>query len=167
MRALVLFFFSFLCLFVNAENIKIGFIDTKQVIVNLSKYKQSVDALSREFEPKKQELLDLFKYIELLRENIESNTKTGTSDTDEIELSKLENLEESFERETEFWQKAMNNKKLNLLKKIEILINETINSFAIEKGYDLILYENVAFVSNEVNITQHIIDEIEKLSPWH
>jgi outer membrane protein len=165
MRALVLFFFSFLCLFVNAENIKIGFIDTKQVIVNLSKYKQSVDALSREFEPKKQELLDLFKYIELLRENIESNTKTGTSDTDEIELSKLENLEESFERETEFWQKAMNNKKLNLLKKIEILINETINSFAIEKGYDLILYENVAFVSNEVNITQHIIDEIEKLSP--
>jgi Skp family chaperone for outer membrane proteins len=59
----------------------------------------------------------------------------------------------------------MNNKKLNLLKKIEILINETINSFAIEKGYDLILYENVAFVSNEVNITQHIIDEIEKLSP--
>ena len=165
MRALVLFFFSFLCLFVNAENIKIGFIDTKQVIVNLSKYKQSVDALSREFEPKKQELLDLFKYIELLRENIESNTKTGTSDTDEIELSKLENLEESFERETEFWQKAMNTKKFNLLKKIEILINETINSFAIEKGYDLILYENVAFVSNEVNITQHIIDEIEKLSP--
>ena len=165
MRALVLFFFSFLCLFVNAENIKIGFIDTKQVIVNLSKYKQSVDALSREFEPKKQELLDLFKYIELLRESIESNTKTGTSDADEIELSKLADLEESFERETEFWQKAMNTKKLNLLKKIEILINETINSFAIEKGYDLILYENVAFVSNEVNITQHIIDEIEKLSP--
>ena len=165
MRALVLFFFSFLCLFVNAENIKIGFIDTEQVIVNLSKYKQSVDALSREFEPKKQELLSLFKHIELLRENIESNTKTGTSDTDEIELSKLENLEESFERETEFWQKAMNTKKFNLLKKIEILINETINSFAIDKGYDLILYENVAFVSNEVNITQHIIDEIEKLSP--
>ena len=165
MRALVLFFFSFLCLFVNAENIKIGFIDTEQVIVNLSKYKQSVDALSREFEPKKQELLDLFKYIELLRESIESNTKTGTSDADEIELSKLADLEESFERETEFWQKAMNTKKLNLLKKIEILINETINSFAIEKGYDLILYENVAFVSNEVNITQHIIDEIEKLSP--
>ena len=165
MRVLVLSFFSFLCLVASADDLKIGFIDTEQIVVNLTQYKQSVDAISREFEPKKQELLDLFKYIELLRENIESNTKTGTSDTDEIELSKLENLEESFERETEFWQKAMNNKKLNLLKKIEILINETINSFAIEKGYDLILYENVAFVSNEVNITQHIIDEIEKLSP--
>ena len=165
MRVLVLSFFSFLCLVANANDLKIGFIDTDQIVVNLTQYKQSVDAISREFEPKKQELLDLFKYIELLRENIESNTKTGTSDTDEIELSKLENLEESFERETEFWQKAMNTKKFNLLKKIEILINETINSFAIEKGYDLILYENVAFVSNEVNITQHIIDEIEKLSP--
>ena len=165
MRVLVLFFFSVLCVAANAQYLKIGFIDTNQVVVSLSQYKQSVDALSREFEPKKQELLSLFKHIELLRENIESNTKTGTSDTDEIELSKLENLEESFERETEFWQKAMNTKKFNLLKKIEILINETINSFAIDKGYDLILYENVAFVSNEVNITQHIIDEIEKLSP--
>ena len=165
MRVLVLFFLSALCLTANAQSLKIGFIDTEQVIVNLTQYKNSVDKLSREFEPKKQELLDLFKHIELLRTKIESNGKTGTSDTDEIELSKLENLEESFERETEFWQKAMNTKKFNLLKKIEILINETINSFAREKGYDLILYENVAFVSNEVNITQHIIDEIEKLSP--
>ena len=165
MRVLFIFCLSTFCFSVNAENLKIGFIDTEKIILELSQYKQSVDALSREFEPKKQELLSLFNHIELLRTKIESNGKTGTSDTDEIELSKLENLEESFERETEFWQKAMNTKKFNLLKKIEILINETINSFAREKGYDLILYENVAFVSNEVNITQHIIDEIEKLSP--
>ncbi len=166
MRALVLFFFSFLCLFVNAENIKIGFIDTEQVIVNLSKYKQSVDALSREFEPKKQELLDLFKHIELLRANIESNKKTGISDTDEIKLSKLTNLEENFEKETEFWQKAINTKKINLLKEIEILVNTTINDFALEEGYDLILYKDVAFVSDEVNITKQVVEKIEKLSPW-
>ena len=91
MRVIALSFLSFLCLAVNAENIKIGFIDTNQVVVSLTQYKQSVDAISREFEPKKQELLDLFKHIELLRANIESNKKTGISDTDEIKLSKLTN----------------------------------------------------------------------------
>jgi len=165
MRVLVLFFFSVLCLAANAQYLKIGFIDTNQVVVSLSQYNQSVEAISHEFEPKKQELLDLFKHIELLRENIESIKKTGSSDIDEIELSKLADLEESFEKETEFWQKAMNSKKINLLKEIETLVNKTINEFALKEDYDLILYKDVAFVSNKVNITQQIIDKIEKPSP--
>ena len=162
MRVLVLFFLSALCLIANAQSLKIGFIDTEQVIVNLTQYKNSVDKLSREFEPKKQELLDLFKHIELLRANIESNIKTNTLDSNEMELAKLKDLEESFEKETEFWQKSMNSKKINLLNKIENLINISINDYAIEEGYDLILYKDVAFVSDKVNITQQIIEKIEK-----
>ena len=162
MRVLVLFFLSALCLTANAQSLKIGFIDTEQVIASLTQYKNSVKALSREFEPKKQELLDLFKHIELLRENIELNKKTSNSDSDGIELVKLKNLEESFEKETEFWQKSMNSKKINLLNKIESLINTSIKEYAVEEGYDLILYKDVAFVSDKVNITQQIIEKIEK-----
>ena len=163
MRVLVLFFLSALCLTANAQSLKIGFIDTEQVIASLTQYKNSVKALSREFEPKKQELLDLFKHIELLRENIKLNKKTSNSDSDGIELVKLKNLEESFEKETEFWQKSMNSKKINLLNKIESLINTSINEYAVEEGYDLILYKDVVFVSDKVNITQQIIEKIEKL----
>ena len=153
---------SALCLTANAQNLKIGFIDTEQVIFNLTQYKNDVDKLSREFEPKKQELLDLFKHIELLRANIEFNKKINTLDSNEMELAKLKDLEESFEKETEFWQKSMNSKKINLLNKIENLINISINDYAIEEGYDLILYKDVAFVSDKVNITQQIIEKIEK-----
>ena len=165
MRVLVLFFLSALCLIANAQSLKIGFIDTEQVIVNLTQYKNSVDKLSREFEPKKQELLDLFKHIELLRANIEFNKKTSTLDSDVMELAKLKDLEESFEKETEFWQKSMNSKKINLLNKIESLVNNSINEFALEENYDLILYKDVAFVSDKVNITQQIIEKIIKQSP--
>ena len=163
MRVLVLSFLSALCLAANAQSLKIGFIDTEQVIASLTQYENSVKALSSEFEPKKQELLDLFKHIELLRENIELNKKTSNSDSDGIELVKLKNLEESFEKETEFWQKSMNSKKINLLNKIESLINISINEYAVEEGYDLILYKDVVFVSDKVNITQQIIEKIEKL----
>ena len=162
MRVLVLFFLSALCLTVNAQSLKIGFIDTEQVIASLTQYKNSVNALSREFEPKKQELLDLFNHIELLRENIKLKKITNTSDSDGIELAKLKDLEESFEKETEFWQKSMNSNKINLLNKIENLINTSINEYAIEEDYDLILYKDVAFVSDKVNITQQIIEKIEK-----
>ena len=165
MRVLVLFFLSTLCFSVNAQSLKIGFIDTEQVIANLTQYKKSVDEISSEFEPKKQELLDLFNHIELLRANIALIKKTNSSVSDGIELSKLRDLEESFKKETEFWQKSMNSKKINLLNKIESLINTSINQYASEEGYDLILYKNVAFVSDKVNITQQIIEQIEKSVP--
>ena len=77
-----------------------------------------------------------------------------------MELAKLKDLEESFEKETEFWQKSMNSKKINLLNKIESLVNNSINEFALEENYDLILYKDVAFVSDKVNITQQIIEKI-------
>jgi outer membrane protein len=165
MKVLVTLLLIALCFSANAQNLKIGFIDTEKIIVSLPQYKESIDSISRTFEPKKQELLDLFNHIELLRANIESNKKTGVSSVDEIELSKLINLEETFKRETEFWQKAMNNKKITLLNEIENLVNETINTYAQEQGYDLIFYKDVAFVSENVNITQNIIEKIEKISP--
>ena len=57
----------------------------------------------------------------------------------------------------------MNSKKIDLLKEIEILVNQTINEYAKRENYDLILYENIAFVSDKVDISKEIIAEIEKL----
>ena len=58
----------------------------------------------------------------------------------------------------------MNTKKIELLQKIELLINNTINDLAISENYDLILYENAAFVSDEVNITNKVIQRIQNNS---
>ena len=164
MRIFVISCLAFLSLGVSSETIKIGYIDTDQVVKNLPQYQQNVDDLTKEFEPKKQELLDLFKHIDLLRVNINTINNSENKKNLQLELSKLSSLEESFRQETEFWQEAMNNKKIELLKKIEMLINTTINELAISEGYDLILYKNAAFVSMEVNISNKVIERIQKLS---
>ena len=149
---------------IQAETIKIGYINTEKVVNNLPQYQQSVDEISKEFEPKKQELLDLFKHIELLRAKINTINNSENKENLQIELSKLTSLEESFKQETEFWQEMMNTKKIKLLQKIELLINNTINDLAISENYDLILYENAAFVSDEINITNKVIERIQNNS---
>ena len=164
MKILALSFLALLSLSLQAETIKIGYIDTEQVVNNISQYQQNVDEISREFEPKKQKLLDLFKHIELLRKKINIINNSENKENLQVELSKLSSLEESFKKETEFWQDTMNNKKIELLQKIELLINTTINEIAISENYDLILYQNAAFVSDEVNITRKVIEKIQKLS---
>ena len=163
MKVLAILFFCLLSFSTNAENIKIGFIDTNQVVTSLSQYKTSIDEISSEFEPKKQELLDLYNHIELVRTKIDKILKSDSNKSIEVELVKLSNLEKSFRKETEFWQNTMNNKKIDLLKEIEILVNQTINEYAKRENYDLILYENIAFVSDKVDISKEIIAEIEKL----
>ena len=162
MRILVLFSLVLLSFSSWAETVKIGYIDTQTVVNNLPQYQQSVDELSKEFEPKKQELLDLFKHIELLRMKVNAINNTEKKENLQIELTKLTSLEESFKQETEFWQDKMNTKKIELLQKIELLINNTINEIAISENYDLILYENAAFVSDEINITSKVIERIQK-----
>jgi len=164
MRIFVISCLAFLSLGVNGQTIKIGYIDTNQVVSNLPQYQKSIEDLSKKFEPKKQELLNLFKHINLLRVKINTIKNSENKENLEIELSKLSSLEESFRQETEFWQETMNNKKIGLLQKIELLINTTINELAISDGYDLIFYENAAFVSDEVNITNKVIERIQKLS---
>ena len=162
MKVLAILFFCLLSFSTNAENIKIGFIDTNQVVNSLSQYKASIDDISSEFEPKKQEILDLYNHIELVRAKSNEILKSDSNKSIEDELAKLSNLEQSFRKETEFWQNTMNNKKIDLLKEIEILVNQTINEYAQRENYDLILYENIAFVNDKVDISEEIIAEIEK-----
>jgi len=164
MRILVTSFFALISLSVFAETIKIGYIDTDKVVNQMPQYQQSINEISIEFEPKKQELLNLFNYIELLRSKINTINKSKEKENLQVELSKLALLEEDFKNETEFWQESMNNKKIELLQKIEILINTVINELAISGNYDLIFYESAAFVSDEVNITDEVIEKIQKLS---
>ena len=81
------------------------------------------------------------------------------------ELDNIRELEASFQKETELWQQQLNQKKYESLQKIETMINLAIEEFAISENYDLILYQNAAFVSDQVNITNQIILQIEGTLP--
>ena len=165
MRFLALFFFTILITPINAHSIKIGYIDVEKVINNLSQYQQENNALIQQFEPKKQQLLDLFKHIELLKKNLNNVEANVSNETYQKELEKIRELEISFQTDTELWQQQLNQEKRESLQKIETMINLVIEKFATSENYDLILYQNAAFVSDQVNITNQIISKIEELSP--
>ena len=165
MRAIVLFLLALLVTSINAQSIKIGYIDVEEVINSLPQYQHDNDSLIQQFEPKKQQLLDLFKHIELLKKNLNNVDRSINNENYQKELDNIRELEASFQKETELWQQQLNQKKYESLQKIETKINLTIEEFAISENYDLILYQNAAFVSDQVNITNQIISSIEGTSP--
>ena len=165
MRFIALFFFTLLFTSINAHSVKIGYINVEEVINNLSQYQQENDSLIQQFEPKKQQLLDLFKHIELLKKNLKNVDRSINNETYQKKLDNIRELEVGFQKETELWQQQLNQRKLESLQKIESIINKAIEEFAVTENYDLILYQNAAFVSDQINITNQIISQIEELSP--
>ena len=165
MRVVVLFLLALLVTSTNAQSIKIGYINVKEVINSLSQFQHDNASLIQQFEPKKQQLLDLFKHIELLKENLNNLDRSLNNETYQEELNKIKELEVSFQLETELWQQQLNQKKIESLQKIETMINLAIEEFATSEKYDLILYQYAAFVSEQVNITNKIISKIEGTSP--
>ena len=165
MRVVVLFLLALLVTSTNAQSIKIGYINVEEVINSLSQYQHDNDSLIQKFEPKKQQLLDLFKHIELLKKNLNDVDRSINNENYQKELDNIRELEASFQKETELWQQQLNQKKYESLQKIETMINLTIEEFAISENYDLILYQNAAFASDQVNITNQIISKIEGTSP--
>ena len=165
MRVIVLLFLTLIVISINAHPVKIGYIDVEKVVNSLSQYQKDNETLSQQFEPKKQELLDLFEHIELLKENLDNIDRSDNNEAFEKEINKIRELEVSFQNETEFWQQQLNQKKYESLKKIEAVINQAIKEFAIAESYDLILYQNAAFANDEINISNKIISKIEGASP--
>ena len=162
MRILALLLF-FLSIQINAENIKIGYIDIDEVIESSSLYTVANSKLTEEFQPKKDELFALYEFINDLKANLKLPNDIDDDLAYHQEIKKIQTLITNFDIESDIWQRNLNESQYKLLTEIEVKITQVVNSFASLNNYDLILYENIAFVSNELNITKEIIAEIEKL----
>jgi len=161
MKALFFLLVALIFVNVNAENIKIGYVDIDEVIQNSSLYNIANNQLFEEFEPRKKQLLIQYEDIGRLKSKVQLPNDTIDDFAYHNSIKKIQLLESEFKNKSEQWQQDLNEKQINLLKEIELKINIAINDFASSKNYDLILYENGAFVSNKVDITQQIINEID------
>jgi len=161
MKFITLVFFIFFTSSVFADDFKIGYIDVDKVINNLPQYKKDNENLVKEFEPKKIELIKLYEHIELLKTQYRNLVSSSNLESHEKDLIKIQNLEIDFQKESGIWQQEINIKQQLLLENIELKINNAIKQFAINKKYDLILYQNAAFVDDRINITNAILKIIE------
>ena len=148
----------------SAQTLKIGYINIEEIISNSSQYQQESAQLAKEFQPKKQELLDLLDHINLLQAYLQKTSSHLPKESLQNKVDNINKLKVYFKKETELWQQQLTKKKLIALDRIQTLINRIIIKVAMDEKYDLILYQEVAFVSDEINISDMIIAKMGDLS---
>jgi len=162
MRFLSVFALALLATNVFAHDLKIGYIDIEKVVKNTPQYQQDIDTINERFQQTKDELLALFDHINLLKDNLAKTNKESQADEYSKKLSNLKKLELYFQQETIAWNEQLNVERATAIKRIEIFINKIIKKYGIDKEFDIIFYQSVAFASNEIDITQLIIDQIQE-----
>jgi len=162
MRFLSAFALALLVTNAFAHDLKIGYIDIEKVVKNTPQYQQDLDTINDQFQQTKNELLALFDHVNLLKENLAKINKEPQADEYSKKLSNLKKLELYFQQETVAWNEQLNTERASAIKRIEALINKIIKKYGIDKDFDIIFYQSVAFVSNEIDITQLIIDQIKE-----
>ena len=146
-----------------AHDLKIGYIDIEKVIINTPQYQQDINKINGQFQQTKSELLALFDHINLLKNSLALVDKDSQSEGQKKKLDNLKKLELYFQQETIAWSDQLNAERMTAIKHVETIINKIIKRYGIDEGFDLIFYHNVAFVSDEIDITQLIIDKILEL----
>ena len=120
MRVIVLLFLTLIVISINAHPVKIGYIDVEKVVNSLSQYQKDNETLSQQFEAKKQELLDLFKHIELLNKNLNNVDKLTNNDAYQKELEKIQELKLFFKQKQNCGNNNSIKKNLNYSKKLRL-----------------------------------------------
>ncbi len=147
---------------VEAAEIKIGVVSLGRVFQEAPQARTTAKNLEKEFSPRKKKLQESEKKIKekeerLLRDSAVMNeTERRKSERELLAMKReLKRSQEEFREDLNIRQ----NEEFNRLRQI---ISRVIDELAREKGFDLILGENVIFASGEIDITQEVLDRLNK-----
>ena len=160
-------FFAFILVllsgFLQAQPLKIGYINIDHLVSSSPQFIQANQVVIKAFQPQERQLLALSKQIQSSADTFNKNSKTLTQVERKTEIKKIANLERQLKQQARALKKQLNLKNEQELSKIQDLINRVIKQVAEDQNFDLILYQEVAYVSKKINITPIISQKLRLL----
>lgn len=136
---------------------KIGFVDMETLINSSPQIANARETITAEFQIQYDGIEQKEADLEILENRI---TKDGPI-MSLTELSKLQErariLERQISRSKEDLKDAISIRNSVILAKVEEELNQVVKQYAIENGYDAILINAILYVSDEIDITQEIL----------
>ncbi len=145
-----------------ASEIKIGVVSLGRVFQEAPQARATAKSLEKEFSPRKKKLQESEKKIKekeerLLRDSAVMNETERRKSERELLAMKRE-----LKRSQEEFREDLNIRQNEEFNKLQRIISRVIDELAKEKGFDLILGENVIFASSKIDITQEVLDRLRK-----
>jgi outer membrane protein len=154
--------FTFSSLVYAEGELKIGAVQVLKVLEQSPQYQAAGKALDKEFEPRSKTLIAEQKKIKDLEDRLGKDRAIMS----EAEISKLErdivNKRRDYKRSQDEFREDINFRRNEELAKIQKVIFEAIQKVAKDNNYDVVLSEGVIYASSKADMTQLVIDSLNK-----
>ena len=145
------------------QSAKIGYINIDHLVTSSPQFIQANQEVINEFQPQEKDLVILAQQIQDLADKFNKISKTLNQSERKSEVNKIAKLERQLKQRAAALKKQLELKNFQELGKIQDLINQIIEEVAQEEGFDLILYQQVAYASKRINITPIISQKLRLL----
>lgn len=146
-----------------AKPLKIGYINIDHVVSTSPQFIEANQVVLKEFKPREKKLLKLRESIATRIKKMQKNKDSLSKKDIQSEFKKISTLESDLKQKAAKLQQEFKLKNTKELRKIEDSINKIIKDVAKKKNFDLILYQEVAYASEEINITTIISEKLRAL----
>ena len=146
------------------QALKIGYINIDHVVNSSPQFIQANQRVIKEFKPHEEQLLALSEDLQALVDKLNNSKDKLTQVQIKDSITSIKSLEKRIKAKALSLKQQLKEKNNQELGKIQTLINQVIAEVAKEQNFDLILYQEVAYASENVNITKIISQKLKRLN---
>ena len=160
-------YFAFLLLALSttlqAGSTKIGYINIDHIVKSSPQFIQANQAVIERFEPQEKQLVGLSEQLQSLVDQYNNSANSLSKDERNTQLKKISILENNLKQQALALKNQLKQVNEQELSKIQDLINQVVKEIAVNQNFDLILYQEVAYASQSVNITSLVSQKLREI----
>lgn len=144
--------------------VKLGVVNVALLLEQAPQAKSATASLEKEFSPQQAELKSLAAKLEKQQADYQKN-KTVMSDAQKISKEReVSMLTREIQRRRNDVQELLNLRRNEELAKLQNIVNESIKVIGKKQGFDLILYEGIAYTNDRIDVTKDVLDHLKTVN---
>ena len=146
------------------DGAKLGVVNVALLLEQAPQAKSATASLEKEFSPQQAELKSLAGKLEKQQAAYQKN-KAAMSDAQKISKEReISMLTREIQRRRNDVQELLNLRRNEELAKLQNVVNEAIKAIGKKEGFDLILYEGIAYTNERIDITNDVLKHLKTIS---
>lgn len=141
-----------------AQQLRVGYVDMKQVLDNAPQVLAGREKLDLEFRPRNETIEFQERQVQGMENRLEMGDLTGDART-RLERE-LREMRRNVNRQKEDLRDELSFRRTEEVQKLEDQINQAVEQIARDSGYDLILSSPVVYADPTLDITQLVLDQL-------
>lgn len=145
-----------------AEAAKLGVVNVGLLLEKAPQAQAAGKSLEQEFGPQQAELKQLANKLEKKQQDYQKNQLVMSESQKAATEREISMMTRDIQRKRNDIQELVNIRRNEELASLQSLVNQAIKEIGKQQKFDLILYEGIAYTNNKLDITQSVLEYLEK-----